>query len=184
MCTGINIVDHGADREKTRHHASIFYEEDGKKYHVGFTFPGDHPRLQDDLTDGAEIEAMLAPVVALIEQGLDVGAHEWDGRDVLAFKPGPRTAPFMEAGRLLTREEFDCECNEVRHFLKTAEERVRKLRGTGPLRARPELNGEVAAQLMLAVRHIEDARMRMGKAIQYAGDGVSCYDKGEKPSDA
>jgi hypothetical protein len=36
---------------------------------------------------------------------------------------------------------------------------------------------EQKAQAMLAVRHIEDARMRLGKVIQYNGDGVSCYDK-------
>ena len=37
--------------------------------------------------------------------------------------------------------------------------------------------GEQKAQAMLAVRHIEDARMRLGKVIQYNSDGVSCYDK-------
>ena len=36
---------------------------------------------------------------------------------------------------------------------------------------------EMAENLMLAVRHMEDARMRLGKAIQYSGDGVSKYDK-------
>lgn len=38
-------------------------------------------------------------------------------------------------------------------------------------------HGEMKAQLMLAVRHLEDARMRFGKVLQYAGDGVSIYDK-------
>lgn len=36
---------------------------------------------------------------------------------------------------------------------------------------------EMQAQVMLAVRHLEDARMRLGKVCQYAGDGVSIYDK-------
>jgi hypothetical protein len=27
------------------------------------------------------------------------------------------------------------------------------------------------------MRHIDDARMRYGKVIQYLGDGVSIYDK-------
>jgi hypothetical protein len=36
---------------------------------------------------------------------------------------------------------------------------------------------EVRAQLTLAVRAFEDARMRLGKALQYAGDGVSVYDR-------
>lgn len=38
-------------------------------------------------------------------------------------------------------------------------------------------HGEILANIMLAVRHLEDARMRLGKVIQYNGDGVSCYDK-------
>jgi hypothetical protein len=38
-------------------------------------------------------------------------------------------------------------------------------------------HGEMKAQTMLAVRRLEDARMRLGKVCQYAGDGVSIYDK-------
>jgi hypothetical protein len=38
-------------------------------------------------------------------------------------------------------------------------------------------HSEMKAQLMLAVRHLEDARMRFGKVLQYAGNGVSIYDK-------
>jgi hypothetical protein len=36
---------------------------------------------------------------------------------------------------------------------------------------------EMRANIMLAVRHIEDARMRMGKVIQAANGGISVYDK-------
>jgi hypothetical protein len=39
------------------------------------------------------------------------------------------------------------------------------------------MHPEVGANVMLAIRHLEDAKMRLGKAIQYAGDGISCYDK-------
>lgn len=38
---------------------------------------------------------------------------------------------------------------------------------------------EIAANITLAFRHLEDARMRMGKAIQAYNGGVSCYDKRE-----
>jgi hypothetical protein len=31
--------------------------------------------------------------------------------------------------------------------------------------------------MMLAIRHLEDARMRLGKAMQHTGSGVSIYDK-------
>ena len=38
-------------------------------------------------------------------------------------------------------------------------------------------HSEMKAQIMLSVRHIEDTRMRLGKICQYAGDGVSIFDK-------
>jgi hypothetical protein len=44
------------------------------------------------------------------------------------------------------------------------------------------LNPEVSANIMISIRHLEDARMRLGKALQYLGDGVSVYDNQKKPS--
>lgn len=41
----------------------------------------------------------------------------------------------------------------------------------------PRQHAEMKANLMLAVRHLEDARMRLGKVLQYARDGVSSYDR-------
>ena len=41
----------------------------------------------------------------------------------------------------------------------------------------PGQHAEMKAQAMLAVRAIEEARMRLGKVLQYAGDGTSVYDK-------
>lgn len=38
-------------------------------------------------------------------------------------------------------------------------------------------HSEMKANIMLAVRHLEDARMRLGKLCQYAEDGVSILDK-------
>jgi len=38
-------------------------------------------------------------------------------------------------------------------------------------------SGEFRANITLAFRHLEDARMRLGKAIQAIDGGVSCYDK-------
>ena len=37
--------------------------------------------------------------------------------------------------------------------------------------------GETKANIMLAYRHLEDARMRLGKVIQAQDGGVSVYDK-------
>jgi len=38
-------------------------------------------------------------------------------------------------------------------------------------------HSEMHANITLAYRHLEDARMRLGKVIQAAEGGVSCYDK-------
>lgn len=40
---------------------------------------------------------------------------------------------------------------------------------------------EMKANIMLAYRHLEDARMRVGKILQAAGDGVSILDKMPPP---
>ena len=77
--------------------------------------------------------------------------------------------------------EPECECAEpqeqafdrLRGDILAIEKRVRALvpqaGGGNP--------GEVRANLTLSFRHLEDARIRLGKAIQHSGDGVSCYDK-------
>lgn len=39
------------------------------------------------------------------------------------------------------------------------------------------VDDEVIANLMIAYRHLEDASMRLGKAIQYTDGGISVYDK-------
>lgn len=41
----------------------------------------------------------------------------------------------------------------------------------------PEDRGEAIANVMLAYRHLEDARMRLGKVLQAADGGVSIFDK-------
>jgi len=73
------------------------------------------------------------------------------------------------------------EClNEMRAELKQIEMKARTIVTCDALKAESTFEnqrGEQKAQAMLAVRHIEDARMRLGKVIQYNGDGISCYDK-------
>ena len=65
-------------------------------------------------------------------------------------------------------------CIEIRDELQFAEKTVRKMMSD------PDFNPEMKANAMLAVRHIEDARMRLGKVLQHAGDGVSIYDKNKQ----
>lgn len=38
-------------------------------------------------------------------------------------------------------------------------------------------HSEMHANITLAYRHLEDARMRLGKVIQAQDGGLSCYDK-------
>lgn len=73
---------------------------------------------------------------------------------------------------------FKARCDLLRQVCQNAEQKTRDL--TPDVSDLPDdvQFQEVNAQLMLAVRHLEDARMRLGKAIQYAcEDGVSCYDR-------
>jgi hypothetical protein len=63
-------------------------------------------------------------------------------------------------------------CNKWRKELLDIEHYVRALV------TEKKVTGEAAAQAMLSVRHLEDARMRLGKVIQWSsGGGVSAYDK-------
>lgn len=46
-----------------------------------------------------------------------------------------------------------------------------------PLRTHKDAAGEAGANITLAYRHLEDARMRLGKAVQALDGGTSCYPK-------
>lgn len=67
---------------------------------------------------------------------------------------------------------------ELRRDIKATAE---KLLATKNERAAQRISGpnegELIANLTLAFRHMEDASMRLGKAIQAADGGVSVYDK-------
>lgn len=68
----------------------------------------------------------------------------------------------------------------LRDDLREIEARVRNLKSHSVFKheqAFADQHAEMKAQLMLAVRHVEDARMRLGKVCQYADDGVSILDK-------
>ncbi len=78
------------------------------------------------------------------------------------------------------------ECDALRADLLAIERRVRALlidhMGTFGPGTKAEVfaqAGEMRDHQMLAVRAIEDARMRIGKVLQHARDGVSIYDAGE-----
>jgi hypothetical protein len=81
----------------------------------------------------------------------------------------------MEAEKLL-----ETLCGQLREGIKRAEVEVRHLKDLPAMKYPdnyPGQHGEMIAQSMLAVRALEEARMRLGKVLQYAGDGVSIFDK-------
>ena len=81
---------------------------------------------------------------------------------------------------MYTNRYLKAKCNSYRNSLKNYEDAVRDLKQEKFFGFLGEFKGqheEVKAQIMLAVRHLEDARMRLGKVIQYSEDGVSVFDK-------
>ena len=83
-------------------------------------------------------------------------------------------------------EKIDVLAKKLRVVIKEAEESVRALM-THPVFQQEQAffnqHGEMKAHIMLAVRHLEDARMRLGKVCQYAGTGVSIFDAEDKKAD-
>lgn len=68
--------------------------------------------------------------------------------------------------------------NAVRREIKDVAKLVKQQ--VEETKARPQVvnedKGEVIANLMLTYRHLEDASMRLGKAIQAHDGGISVYD--------
>lgn len=74
--------------------------------------------------------------------------------------------------------DFDIECKLLRRSIKEAGAQTKSLIGH-PVFASPPENREYAemkANVMLAYRHLEDAVMRLGKAIQAYDGGKSVYE--------
>lgn len=69
-------------------------------------------------------------------------------------------------------------CNGICSDLLVLESSVRDIRHHSELDDDlPGINkSEIRGNAMLAFRHLEDARMRLGKCIQHAEGGVSKYD--------
>lgn len=62
-------------------------------------------------------------------------------------------------------------CFQAREAIEAVKEKVNALRSDESFGAIPECG----ANLTLAFRHLEDAKMRVGKAIQAIDGGTSCY---------
>lgn len=72
--------------------------------------------------------------------------------------------------------------NDARRSVKATAAIVAEMRGSGfsfGLDGYPDQKaaGEAMANVTLAYRHLEDASMRLGKAIQALDGGISVYDR-------
>ena len=72
------------------------------------------------------------------------------------------------------------DCEALRREIKATADKLAVLRSTGAPDTMAE-PAEVYANLTLAYRHLEDASMRLGKAIQALDGGTSVYDKSQVP---
>lgn len=75
-------------------------------------------------------------------------------------------------------DDFKEACLKIREELKAYEGRIKNLLND-PFFNGEQLfsgqHGEMKANVMLAFRHLEDLRMRLGKAIQAFDGGTSVY---------
>jgi hypothetical protein len=68
-------------------------------------------------------------------------------------------------------------CDVLRAEIDAVADRLKGLRQHSALMHVPvEPRGEMFSNITLAYRHLEDARMRIGKVIQHFESGVSKYD--------
>jgi hypothetical protein len=72
------------------------------------------------------------------------------------------------------------DCNQLRDDIRRLGERVKALKQHDFFENVPMGDsdpGEMKANIMLAYRHLEDSRMRIGKVIQSLEGGISIFDK-------
>lgn len=78
-------------------------------------------------------------------------------------------------------------CGSVRDDISILEDTVRDIRQHPDLDSdeAPDANkAEIRGNAMLAYRHLEDARMRLGKVIQHAEGRGSIYDQNTEQSES
>lgn len=92
----------------------------------------------------------------------------------------PSSVSGSAGGSLPPKEKFKSMCSAQRTTLRKDAEWVLRLKNSKVFDSEETYDGqhgEMKANIMLAYRHLEDARMRIGKILQAAGDGISILDK-------
>ena len=87
--------------------------------------------------------------------------------------------PYTQEEDLKGKELATAAATELRSKLKVIEEELREFSDCLKSDKISALfdKSECIANSILAIRHCEDSRMRLGKVIQYAGTGISSFDK-------
>jgi hypothetical protein len=77
------------------------------------------------------------------------------------------------------RDEVVGHLNRVRREIKDVAQNTKALKQLVQMEGATVVHdvGDTVANVVLAYRHLEDASMRLGKAIQAADGGVSVYDR-------
>ena len=77
--------------------------------------------------------------------------------------------------------KMEKECTDIRNQIRDLAGVVRTLMADpGIMSLDDDLHGEAKANIMLSFRHLEDARMRIGKVMQALQGGVSKFDEIEQ----
>ena len=77
-------------------------------------------------------------------------------------------------------ETLESQCEKLRGNIKDTADEVKALTQSDAFDEEEEFSGQFAemkANIMLSYRHLEDARMRLGKVMQQIQGGISKYDK-------
>lgn len=78
----------------------------------------------------------------------------------------------------MSEERFKEDCFNARAIIEELKSEVMELKGHDVFSGEqtgPNQHSEMKANIMLAYRHLEDARMRLGKAVQACDGGKSVY---------
>jgi hypothetical protein len=82
-------------------------------------------------------------------------------------------------------DTFDGACKDQRTAIKAIAESVKQMHQAPVFKIQelyPGQHDEIHANITLTYRHLEDAAMRLGKAIQAYDHGISVYDREKGPS--
>ena len=84
-------------------------------------------------------------------------------------------------------ENLESACERLRGNVRDIGKEVKALMDHSDFKGEQAFNGqhgEMKANLMLSFRHLEDARMRLGKVMQQIQGGVSIFDRDKSQTSA